>query len=59
MKDGRRIRVRTERDDAGVVAGYIHELSTRHTEARNRVTDENRQLAGSLRLIAPQPCEGA
>jgi|tagenome__1003787_1003787.scaffolds.fasta_scaffold6720565_1 hypothetical protein len=59
MKDARRIRARTDRDDAGVVAGYVHELSARHKKARSRVTDENRRLAGSLRLTAPQPCEGA
>jgi len=58
MKDARRIRARRDRDDAGVVAGYVHQLSVRHKEARRRVTDESGRLAGSLRVTAPQPCEG-
>ena len=46
---------------AGVIAGYVHELSSRHEEERRRRRDESHDFADRPRLtrVQPQPCEGA
>jgi hypothetical protein len=62
MQEARAAR-RKHRSAAGAIAGYIHELSARHDEARELrsrdATDESWANARSLNTRDPEPCEGA